>query len=260
MNLLYVLVNYNTKYYLDIFKIFLKSLILFSKTRDFDFLIICDDKAYNSLKDFGELKLFHKHYFLKVPIDTDLKFALLRKFDISKFKHFNEYEKIMYIDVDIIVQNDILDIINNVPAQDNILYAAKEGEVDGPYWYLNTYKNSNIKKLKDEHINSFNSGMFLFKATEEMKTHFKNVKKFSLNYYNKPHKNHFYDQSMMNFYFNMKRLANTDYFNDIYLMFPDTTKFYNNKTILHIAGIGRYKEKANIMNNYLDLIIKNKRL
>lgn len=39
---------------------------------------------------------------------------------------------------------------------------------------------------------------------------------------------------------------------DIVKMFPENDKFYPNKCILHFAGIGRYMEKAKIMQNYLN--------
>lgn len=213
---------------------------------------------YQNSKSWPELKKFKHHFFLKVPIDIDLKYALIRKFDIAIFKKFKEYDKIMYIDVDIIVQGDLIKVIESVPVKDDILYATKEGKLDGPYWYINTYKDSNISNLKRKGIHSFNTGMFLFKPSLVMQQHLKNVKTFALDYYkDRTKQKHFYDQSFMNYYFNMKDIANTSYMNEIYQMFPDVTKYYKNKIILHIAGIGRYKSKALIM---LKILLRTRKI
>jgi hypothetical protein len=239
------------------FNIFLESLHTFSDVHTFDLAIICDFNAKKDIKNNALLKDFNSFY-INVPIDKELKFALLRKFDIIKFKKFNDYSKIMYIDIDIIVQGNILDVFNKVTnIKNNTLYATKEGDLEGKFWYMNnTYKNGNIEKMRTENIHSFNSGMFLFKPSDEMKTHFKNVKKFALDFYkNQQEKsNSFFDQSHLNYYFNINRLSNTNYMNDIYQMFPDTNKYYPKKILLHIAGIGRYKEKSKIMRTYLDFI------
>lgn len=256
-NLLYVLVNHNTNDYIQIFNIFLESLYTFSDIKNFDLVIICDSNAKKELKKNELLKDFNL-YFLNVPVDKELKFALLRKFDIVKFKKFNTYEKILYIDVDIIVQGNIIDVFNKIDnIKNNTLYAAKEGDLEGKYWYMNTYKDGNVEKMHKDGIHSFNSGMFMFSASDEMKQHFKNVKKFALDYYkNQTDKSHsFYDQTFMNYYFNMNRLSNTNnYLNKIYKMFPNEKKYYPNKVVLHVAGLGRYKEKVNIMRKYLDFI------
>ena len=106
MNLVYTLVNYNTKDYIEMFKIFLKSLVYFSKP-NFELLIITDDITKSKIQKIKEIKEIKKVHYLIVPFDNDLYHALLRKCDITEFKGFNDYDKIMYLDCDIIVQNDI---------------------------------------------------------------------------------------------------------------------------------------------------------
>lgn len=254
--LLYVLVNFQTKHYVEMFKIYLESLSLYSSLKKIDFLIICDKDAKKAIEGLPELSLFNEHFFHLVPKDRSLKTALLRKFDISEFEGFMNYSKILYTDIDILVQGDILDVFESVPAKHNTLYATKEGTFEEKYWYINTYKNGNIDRLKKDGFHSFNSGMFLFKPSKEMQEHFRNVKAFANSYKGKQH---FYDQSFMVYYFSMNRLSNTDYMNNIYVMFPDEKKYYRGKIVLHIAGIGRYMEKAAIMREYLDFIKTKKK-
>ena len=256
-NLLYVLVNFNTEYYLSMFKVFLESLTLFSNCSKFDFLIICDKVAHKDIKDFEELRKFKKVYFMKVPVDKDLKHALLRKFDIAKFEDFMKYSKILYTDIDMIIQKDINKVFNMIELKPNKLYATEEGEIDGEYWKLNAYKNSNIEKLKQENVKSFNSGFYMFQPSEEMRQHFINVKKLGISYIDKPY---FYDQPLLNYYFNINRLSITSKkLKSIYIMFPVETQYYPKAIILHIAGLGRYMQKSQIMKDYLELILKHKK-
>ena len=250
MNLVYTLVNYNTKDYIEMFKIFLKSLVYFSKP-NFELLIITDDITKSKIQKIKEIKEIKKVHYLIVPFDNDLYHALLRKCDITEFKGFNDYDKIMYLDCDIIVQNDINKLFDIVKAQPNKLYAPAEGTLDGKYWTLNSYKKDDFERLRKNGINSFNSGTMLFKPSEQMKRHFQNVKKLALDYKGK----HFYDQTFLNYYFNTNKISSTKYISDYVLLFPDVSKYYPYKTILHIAGIGRYKEKAKIMRKYLNDII-----
>ena len=259
--LLYVLVNYNIKYYIKMFKIFLKSLVLFSDMSSFDLMIITDERSEEYIKNIKELNKFTYDVLIR-PDEEDLKHSLLRKFDIAHYEKFMDYSRILYIDIDVIVQKDIKNIFKSVPKLlSNTLYATKEGTLEGRYWYLNSYHESNIEKLKKEKIDSFNSGMFMFKPDAKMKKHFLKLKTFAENYYEKNGEKSvesFFDQSFMNYYFNINRLSNTEYMNEMYVMFPDTDKYYPNKTVLHIAGLGRYKEKSKIMNKYLKFIVSKK--
>ena len=255
--LLYVLINFRTQYYLSMFKTFLKSLTLYSDLKQLDFLVICDKNTKQKVKTMKDLNKFNKVYYHIVPDEPDLQHALTRKFDIADFSGFMNYKKILYLDIDIIVQGNIIDVIESVPVRANTLYATKEGDIEGRYWYLDMYKQSNIKSMRDNNINSFNSGFYMFKPNQKMKKHLENVKKIAVNYSGQQH---FYDQSFFNYYFNIHRLANTDYMSDVYIMFPDSTKYYPEKVILHFSGIGMYKEKSAIMKKYLQLVKKHKKL
>jgi lipopolysaccharide biosynthesis glycosyltransferase len=253
-NLIYTLVNFNTKEYLAMFRIFIQSLILFSKPK-YELLIITDAPSKKIIENFEELKYIKKHHFLLTPTDKNLYNALLHKCDIGSFKFFNNYDKIMYLDCDIILQNDINKLFD-IKIKNNILYAPKEGTLDGKYWTLNLYNKKDFENLTKLGFHSFNSGTMLFKPSEKMKEHFENVKNLALKY----NGSHFYDQSFLNYYFNINKLSNTEYISKYIILFPDVNKYYPEKTIVHFAGIGRYKEKAKIMKNYLNLIITVKKI
>ncbi len=247
--LLYTLINFHTKPYLQRFEIFLKSILLFSDSYDYDILILCSKNAKESLQKMDIIKLFNNIKYLVIEDSQDLYHALLSKCDIANYKDILKYEKVLYIDCDIIIQCNLNDIFNNAPLKQNLLYAPAEGTITGRHWYLNSYTESNIERLEKQGTKSFNSGEFMFIPTKKFLQHFKNVKKLGENFKGKKH---FYDQSFFNYYFNIHNLSCTDYMTDIVKMFPENDKFYPNKCILHFAGIGRYMKKAKIMQNYLN--------
>lgn len=248
--LLYVLVNFDLFHYIEMFKLFIYSVTKYSSVSKIDLLIICDRHAKKKLENMEELQMFKNHYWHVVrQQDTSFKTALLRKFEICNFPHLLDYKKVMYLDIDVLVIDDLLKVFKMVPVRHNTLYATKEGDLEEKHWYLNAYNEGNVAQLKKEGINSFNTGLFMFKPSDTMIHHFKDLYIFSLEY--KGHQS-FYDQSFMNYYFNMKRMGNTKYMNNIYVMFPKEDKKYKNKIILHFAGLGRYQDKVSIMTKYIE--------
>ena len=159
----------------------------------------------------------------------------------------------MYVDCDVLVQRDLMDVFKNTPINKGVLYAPAEGTLKGKFWYLDAYKESNVARLTKEGTKSFNSGTFMFIPTKTFLKHFENVKLFAMNYKGKEH---FYDQSFINYYFNINGISSTKYISDVVKIFPEKEMYYPKKYIIHFAGIGRYLEKTKIMNEYLDKLLK----
>jgi hypothetical protein len=111
------------------------------------------------------------------------------------------------------------------------------------------------RQTQKNDVKSFNSGTFLFQPCPEIKEHFANAKEFAKSYKSD---GHFYDQSFFNYYFNTRGLSKTENITRQVKMFPDLSTYYPRKTILHVAGLRRYKEKARLMKEYLDFIISQK--
>lgn len=249
--LLYTLLNYNIKPYLEMFKSFLESILLYSSLEDFDILIICSKSAHRDLLNIPIVKKFSNIKYFEIPESKDLYHALLNKCEIANYEDAPKYKKILYLDCDIIVKCDLAKIFKKTSIKPELLYASEEGTLTGKYWYLNSYKESNITRLEKEGVKSFNTGTFMFIPTKTFLKHFKNVKKLAETFKGEKH---FYDQSFFNYYFNIHNLSCTDFITDMVKMFPDPEKHYPNKCFLHFAGLGRYNEKAKIMKKYLKML------
>jgi lipopolysaccharide biosynthesis glycosyltransferase len=252
--LLYTLVNFRTKPYLSMLTLFLESIKQFC-TLKFDILIICDDKTHKEIvmlpitKDLGNVSYLH------IPASKDLHHALLKKCCISQYKNILQYQKVMYLDCDVIVQRDVMDIFEKLDIHKNILYAPEEGTLTGKFWYLDAYTESNILRLTKKGTKSFNSGTFIFIPTKTFLKHFDNVKLLGEHYKGK---SHFYDQSFFNYYFNTNNISSSLYITDVVRIFPDPLVYYPDKYIIHFAGIGQYLEKSKIMKQYLNKLLKLK--
>jgi lipopolysaccharide biosynthesis glycosyltransferase len=250
--LLYTLATYRTKPYLSMLVLFLESIKHFC-TLKFDILIICDENTHKEMVTIPIIKLLGNVSYLHIPASKDLHHALLNKCSISQYKNIIQYKKVMYLDCDVIVQRDLMDLFKSLNIKKNILYAPEEGTLTGKFWYLDAYKDSNIARLEKNGTKSFNTGTFMFIPTPTFMKHFDNVKHLGEHYKGKTH---FYDQSFFNYYFNINNISSSLYITDTVRIFPDPSVHYPDKYIIHFAGIGRYLEKSKIMKKYLDNLLK----
>ena len=161
-NLVYLGVFFN-KDYLELLKILLISVKLFSpeSLHLIDFLIMTS-------RDFaGDIQKISDDLGLPLNImvlDTNrLKGAAFARLYIFEYEHIMAYDKILYLDTDIIVQGNLMNVFRE-PLEDK-LYAMKEGtiehEIHGGQWF-------DFSKV-DKNTVGLNSGILLFKATETMK-------------------------------------------------------------------------------------------
>jgi hypothetical protein len=161
-NLVYMGVFVN-KEYLELLKILLISVKLFSSRtlESIDFLIMTSHDLAADIQQVSEdVGIPLKLMFLDI---SRLKGAAFARLYIFEYEHIMTYEKILYLDTDIIVQGDLMNVFEE-PLEDK-LYAMKEGtiehEIHGGQWF-------DFSKI-DRNTVALNSGILLFKPTETMK-------------------------------------------------------------------------------------------
>ena len=240
--LIYTLVNFRVEYYTKMFRVFAQCLSMFSDTNAFELCVITERQNLASIKD-----IFPDASIVLIPKVKTLDQALLCKFDIFRHPRYLEFDKILFLDTDILVQDNIMKLFKAVDTQPDKLYVVQEGDLEQKYWYHSAYKPGDIAQLRKENIQSFNSGIFLFKPSETMRRHFEAAKKFGIEY-KSSYK--FYDQSVFNYYFNMNRVAQiSPYMTRKLKMYPK--RYYATKMFIHMANISLYKVKAKMMQEYL---------
>jgi lipopolysaccharide biosynthesis glycosyltransferase len=206
MDLVYYTLGFDIGY-LDLLYVSIKSLRKYNTK--IDILVISDklmvDKCTNKLTEFQNVKIVPCTDSISA-MDSSMKKLRIFEYDISK------YEKVLFIDSDILVDIDLSDMFSKIV--DEKLYAGIESfQYDfhtKPWHSLLNYTEEDLEFFKTNRIFVFNCGLFGFLNSYQMKTHFANILDIIKNYKGKYH----YEQSFMNVYFNKRNLVNTNVINN----------------------------------------------
>lgn len=180
--------------------------------------------------------------------------ASMNKLRIFDFIDVNEYEKVLYLDTDILVANSIDPYFEKID-EEGMLYVytetinqEKHNEI---YWSLQNYTEEQYAFFRRENILPFNAGTFGFVSTQEMKENFQNIRDM-IAIHTGPY---FYEQSFLNVYFNTRNKTLRHVFTlDNYIFFPQTGKLYKDAILLHFADASQTPaRKCERMRNYLNI-------
>jgi hypothetical protein len=161
---------YLNKDYVDLLYLCLKSLEKFSKPSG-----TTDVLVYTSpdLKDTVMNSLSSLSYPVMVCITdglTSICDGLGSKFRVFNFIDCFQYERILYIDTDVLVANS-LDVILTSPLKDDTVYAMKEGRLDNMYFCRDFFDFTKV----DGSITSVNAGIFMFKPSDKVRKLFSDI-------------------------------------------------------------------------------------
>ena len=162
-NLVYM-AAFNNPQYAELLKVLLATIKFFSKTDTIDFLILTSEDLAPSIKALsGQLDL---PVYIKVCEKKGLHDALCARFTIFDYEEVDRYERLLYLDTDIVVQNDLTPLFE-VDIEDKI-YGLPEGTIEHEYhggWFFDF-------TTIDKDTPGMNSGILLFKNTETVRTIF----------------------------------------------------------------------------------------
>jgi predicted O-methyltransferase YrrM len=174
--------------------------------------------------------------------------ACKSRLDLFKLSSVKNYNKILYLDTDILVKDDIYKVFN--VCKKDILYVLEEGKItDNDNWY------GGIKLFGDEINNyddktAFSSGILLFNNCEKIKDLFNKINQdivkrpFYFTCYDQPYivynafKNNLYDNKLLKS-----------------LVVNNNNNIYSDKVIHHFpGGPGIYQHKIDCMTIFLNKI------
>ena len=254
-SLIYFCVFHN-KGYLELLQILLASLTVFSSLDTIDILILTSsDFKHDIDKLANTLDIRITVYTLQF---TKLHEALCSRLYIFDYPYTMDYEKILYLDTDIIIQGKIEDLFSH--SIENKLYAFREGNIGHPYWGGEFFDFSKLNLSPQ--ASGFNSGVLLFRPSEIIKTTFSNI----VNHISEiissgkslpdcP------DQSLLNYYFIKNELYNISLMDSlvkIYSKGDDISRIINGNIICHFTWpIGNTENKKQRMIAYYSNFLKN---
>jgi hypothetical protein len=138
------------------------------------------------------------------PDNPDGVTTSMRKIEIFNYEHIDDYFKILYFDSDIAILGDIMPIFDCLLEPD-VLYVKKESNdfksLQKKEYSLIQYTEDQMKKFEDNGQHPFNAGHFLFRNSQENKTHFGNILELMRTWKGE----FFYEQSFLNHYFQANR-------------------------------------------------------
>jgi lipopolysaccharide biosynthesis glycosyltransferase len=250
-NLIYYSVYFDTGY-VDLLYRSIES-ILNNSIVNFEFLIITDEATRQLITKLNFSKDIVINFLItKTPEDGWE--ASENKIKIFNYSKINNYNKILFLDCDIICVSDISKIFN-INVQENILYTARNENLTFKdhctiHHGFDFLKEDHAQEMKKNNQMPFNSGQFLFKNCAKMKMHFKKIKIILEKWKGE----YFFEQCFMNYYFCKNNLTNNVDFNERVLVSEasgDLTKKENKCLIHFIKPILDARTKLNYINNFL---------
>ena len=117
---------------------------------------------------------------------NDIDKACKARLDLFNLSSVKNYNKILYLDTDVLVKNEINKVFN--VCKEDLLYVLEEGEINSidDYWG-NTLFGDEINKYEDK--SAFTSGILLFNNCEKINDLFNKINEDIMN-----RAHNFYDQ------------------------------------------------------------------
>ena len=250
MNCIFVCV-FNQEKYVDMFFLLLESILIYGKLDDYTNILV-----YTSTQFMNVIK--RSHLFcdkIKFEInDTyhNIDKACKARLDLFSLPSLVNYNKILYLDTDILVKYDINKVFN--VCEEDILYVLEEGEINSnyDYWGKSLFGNE-ITNYNDK--SAFTSGILLFNNCEKIKDLFNKINEDIIK---RPHG--FHDQPYIVYNAFKYNLFNNKILKS--LVVNNDNNIHSDKVIHHFpGGPGVYQHKIDAMtiflNNIKDFTINN---
>jgi O-methyltransferase len=238
---------FNQYNYVDMFYLLLESIITYGNLNNNTHILIYTSTQFMNMikqnKFFNEKKIKFEINNTYDNIDKACK-ARLDLFNLTSIENYN---KILYLDTDILIKNDINKVFDI--CKDNVLYVLEEGKIDSneDYWGKTLFGNeiNNYTNKK-----AFTSGILLFNNCKEIKELFNKINQdivirpYNFECYDQPYivynafKYNLYDNKILQEY-----AVNND------------NNIHSEKIIHHFpGGPGNYKSKIETMTIFLNNI------
>jgi hypothetical protein len=247
-NLVYCCVFYNKDYF-KLLNLLLKSLRMYSFEGSFDFLVITQKEFEPLVKGMGrELGIDLKIFFLDCT--TIFQAACARLF-IFDYPQVQGYEKLLYIDTDILIKAPLDPIFDLLDGGKDVLYGIESGTIES----LNFGAQFFNFNLVDKSLTGLNSGTLLFLNSIQMKSLFQRIRGHIDFFTQTAHQPPYcMDQPFINFHAIKDNLYDNQVLNPYVSLFEnnDTVDNYTTSSICHFSfPIGNFGHKYKRMCDFL---------
>ena len=164
MNCIFICV-FNQEKYVDMLLMLLESIFIYGNLDDNTQILIYTSTAFMNI--IKKSHLFNEKIKFEIN-DTynDIEKACKARLDLFNLASVKNYNKILYLDTDILVKDNINKVFD--VCEEEFLYTLEEGEIDSDtdFWGKSLFGNE-LYNYKDK--KAFTSGMLLFKNCEKIR-------------------------------------------------------------------------------------------
>ena len=236
---------FNQEKYVDMFFLLLESIFIYGNLDyNTNILVYTSTPFMNKIK---KSKLFNNEK-IKFEINdsyNNIDKACKARLDLFNLSSIINYNKILYLDTDILVKDDINKVFE--VCKENILYVLEEGVIhaDNDFWGNRLFKNE-IHNYKDK--SAFTSGILLFNNCEKIKDLFNKINEDIVK---RPYNFSCYDQPYIIYNAFKYNLFNNKILKK--LVVNNDNNIYSDKVIHHFpGGPGVYEHKIHNMTIFLN--------
>jgi lipopolysaccharide biosynthesis glycosyltransferase len=163
--------------------IMLESIYRYGKLGDdIEILIYTSTPFMNHIQNSIYYKQFIQTYNIQFETNdtyNTIDKACKARLDLFYLKSTSKYDKILYLDTDIIIKKDIHPVFDLI--QDDVIYVLEEGTIDDKreYWGYTLFKQdleNGIFNKETHDFSAFSSGIIGFKRCERIQSLFKQIK------------------------------------------------------------------------------------
>jgi len=247
-NLVYCCVFYNKDYF-KLLDLLLKSLKMYSSEGNFDFLVLTHKEFEPLVKQMGrdlgiDLKTFC------IDFRTIFQAACARLF-IFDYPEIQRYEKLLYIDTDILIKASLDPVFQILDGARDLLYGIESGTIESLNFGAQFFNFNQI----DKNLTGINSGTLLFLNSIQMKSLFQRIRGHLEFFTQSGHQPPYcMDQPFINFHAIKDNLYDNKALNPFVSLFEgnDTVDNYTTSSICHFSfPIGNFGHKYNRMCDFL---------
>ena len=251
-NLVYCCVFYNKDYF-KLLDLLLKSLKMYSPSENFDFLVLTQKEFEPFVKEIGrklgiELKTFC------LDFTTIFQAACARLF-IFDYPELSAYEKLLYIDTDILIKGSLDPIFDLLNGAKDVIHGIESGTIESLNFGSQFFNFNQI----DKSLTGINSGTLLFFNSQTMNSLFQRIRGHLVSFTQSGQQPPYcMDQPFINFHAIRDNLYDNKILNPYVSLFEnnDTVDNYTTSSICHFSfPIGNFGHKYNRMSDFLVKIL-----
>lgn len=235
---------FNQDKYVDMFFLLLESLFVYGNLDENTHVLI-----YTSTPFMNRIQQSHLFNADKIKFEindtyNNIDKACKARLDVFDLPRARNYSKILYLDTDILVKDDI-DKVFDVCKED-LLYVVEEGSIDsyGDYWGQTLF-GEEVHNYEDK--TAFTSGILLFRNCDKMKYLFDQIK---VDIVNRPYSFSCFDQPYIVYNAFKAGLYNNKLLKEFIV--NNDTNIHSDKVVHHFpGGPGIYDRKIDTMTIFL---------